>query len=125
MKLSSFIIHLFPFNIPTIVRKIHNNNSPICESLMRKSVNASFSTEKIFIKNKELPICTNCVHFIEHTNNYPYDPLTNNKLYGRCKRFGEVDVVTGLVEYEFAEYCRKNSNICGKSGSEYVEKTKP
>ena len=36
-------------------------------------LNRKFCTEKIFIRNKELPICSKCLHFIEHTNNYPYD----------------------------------------------------
>ena len=42
-----------------------------------------FSTGKIFIRNKELPICSNCLHFIEHINNYPYDPVPSNEKYGR------------------------------------------
>jgi hypothetical protein len=124
MKLSSFIIHLFPFNLATNARKIHNINTPICESLIKKCVNAPFSTEKTFIKNTELPICANCVHFIEHKNNYPYDPLPNAAQQGRCKKFGEVNMITGLIDYDFAKYCREDLNKCGKSGSEYVEKVK-
>lgn len=85
---------------------------------------AAFSTQKSFIRNKELPICANCIHFITHTNNYPYDPLPNDAVSGRCKKFGEVNMITGLIEYDFAKYCRQDSNKCGKSGSEYVEKVK-
>jgi len=55
-------------------------------------LNKKFSTKKNFIRNKGLPICSNCLHFIEHTNNYPYDPITSNEKYGRCKIFGEVNV---------------------------------
>jgi hypothetical protein len=75
------------------------------------------------IRNKELPICSKCVYFIEHTNNYPYDPIPINEQYGRCKKFGEVNMITGIVEYDFANDCRKDSK-CGKKGSEYIEKFK-
>ena len=75
----------------------------------------NYSTEKIFIRNKALPICSNCLHFIEDTNNYPY---------GRCNKFGEVDMVTGTIKYDLASSCRLNDSKCGKFGSEFTEKIK-
>jgi len=84
--------------------------------------NNKFSTEKIFIRNKELPICSNCLHFIEHTNNYPYDPIPSNEQHGRCKKFGEVNMITGVVEYDLASYCRLNDSKCGNFGLEFSEK---
>jgi hypothetical protein len=79
-------------------------------------------SEKIFIRNKELPICSKCLHFIEHTNNYPYDPIPSNEQYGRCKKFGEVNMITGSIDYDLANKCRLDVNKCGKVGSEYSEK---
>lgn len=76
----------------------------------------------IFIRNQKLPICSNCIHFIEHKTNYPYDPLSSDKLYGKCKKFGEVNIVTGIYEYDFASLCRDNINKCGKYGSHYTPK---
>ena len=86
--------------------------------------NKEFSTGKIFVRNKELPICSNCLHFIEHTNNYPYDPVPNDKQYSKCKKFGEINMITGDIEYDLASNCRLNDSKCGKSGSEYTEKIK-
>ena len=63
-------------------------------------LNIIFSTGKIFIRNKALPICSNCLHFIEHVNNYPYDPNPSDKQYGMCKKFGEVNIITGEIEYD-------------------------
>ena len=80
------------------------------------------STGKIFIRNKALPICSNCLHFIEHTNNYPYDPMPSNEQHGRCKKFGEVNMITGGIEYDLASDCRLTVTKCGKLGSEYTEK---
>ena len=44
--------------------------------------NQKFSTERFFIMNKELHICSNCSHFIEYTNNNPFDD-------NRCKKFAK------------------------------------
>jgi hypothetical protein len=82
-------------------------------------VNKTFSTGKIFIRNSELPICAQCVHFVEDTSNYPYDPPPKSTDYGKCKKFGEVDLITGSLEYDFAKICRLNVEKCGPMGKEY------
>ena len=82
----------------------------------------SFSTGKLFIRNKELPICLKCLHFIEHINNYPYDPIPCDKQYGKCRKFGEVNLITGTIEHDLASNCRLNVSKCGNFGSEYIEK---
>jgi len=82
----------------------------------------AFSTNKLFIRNTDLPICSNCLHFIEHKNNYPYDPLPNDRLYGRCKQFGEINVITGMIDYDSAKVCRDDNKKCGKNASEYKDK---
>jgi hypothetical protein len=87
-------------------------------------LNRNFSTGKNFIRNTSLPICSNCLHFIEHTNNYPYDPKPSNEQYGRCKKFGEMNFITGAIEYDLAINCRLNVSKCGNYGSEYTEKIK-
>ena len=85
----------------------------------------TFSTTiKSFIRNKELPVCNTCANFIEHTNIYPYDSIPSDKLYGRCKKFGEIDLITGLIEHDYAKHCRNDMNKCGKNGSEYKNKMK-
>lgn len=87
-------------------------------------LNNKFSIGKIFIRNKELPICSKCINFIEHTNNYPYDPIPCDEQYGRCKKFGEVNMITGMLEYDLASNCRLNDSKCGKFGSEFTEQIK-
>ena len=85
---------------------------------------SAFSTGKNLIRNTKLPICSNCLHFIEHTNNYPYDPKPSDEQYGRCKKFGEINLVTGEIQYDLAKNCRLNDNKCGKIGLEYINKIK-
>ena len=89
-------------------------------SLNRRLTSGNLSSGKGFIRNKELPICSNCVHFIEHTNNYPYDPIPSNAQYGKCNKFGEVNFVSGTIEYDLATDCRLNINKCGDFASEYT-----
>ena len=83
---------------------------------------SNFSTVNYFIRNKQLPICSKCVHFIEHTNNYPYDSIPSNEQYGKCKKFGEVNMITGSIEHDLASDCRLNNDKCGKFASEYTKK---
>jgi hypothetical protein len=79
-------------------------------------------SSKIFIRNKELPFCSQCLHFIKRTNNYPYDPIPEDE-YGRCKKFGEFNLITGLINYDYAKNCRNDINKCGQRGSEYTSFT--
>jgi hypothetical protein len=62
--------------------------------------------------------CINCVHVkpFKHPNldydeiyeKYPPSP--------KCSIFGEQDVVTGEITYEYAFACRFDNSKCGKEG---------
>jgi hypothetical protein len=78
----------------------------------------------LFIKNANLKLCINCVNFIEEKNNYSYDPVPNNKLYGLCKKFGEQDLVTGQIDNAFASVCRMDNAKCGASAKYFEQKLK-
>ena len=72
-------------------------------------------TNKI-IRNIEFPSCKNCVHF--------RPPSWSNDFtdtYSKCEKFGTKDVVTDKISYNFAETCRVDEDLCGKSGK-YFEK---
>ena len=79
---------------------------------------------QLFIKNTNLNTCINCIHFIEHKTNYPYDDLSNDKKYGKCKIFGEKNLVTGEIEYNYAFESRKHQTLCGINGKYFVVKLK-
>ena len=66
------------------------------------------------------PVCVNCVYFLPHTNNYPYDALPCDSLYGKCKKFFDVDLVTGNVMHEYARVCRVSK--CGPGGKYFINK---
>jgi hypothetical protein len=82
----------------------------------------SLFTKKIFIRDIGLPICRECKYFIKGSNNYPYDPIPSDELYGKCAKFGTIDLITGETEYDNAMLCRLDENKCGKFGSEFINK---
>ena len=76
-----------------------------------------------FIKNSDLPSCVNCVHFINNPIHKPYSLLPIDTSCGKCKMFGFKDLVTGIVEHEFATISRENSKMCDRYGKYFVDKT--
>ena len=59
------------------------------------------------IRNLQYPACKNCVHFIEHTNNYPYDPVPDNAYYGKCTKFGQGHYVAQQLSLKVAAGYRR------------------
>lgn len=77
----------------------------------------------LFIKNKDIKPCSSCIHFIEHTPNYPYEDSPNDEKYGKCKMFGEQNLVSGQVHHDYAVWCRQDNNKCGIIGKHYIDAT--
>jgi len=66
------------------------------------------SKRHLFIKNTTFKICKKCVYFIEDKS--------DDTLYGRCKIFGEQNIITGEVENDLASMCRYDNTKCGIDG---------
>ncbi len=56
--------------------------------------------------------------------NYLYDRLQNDKLYGKCKKFGDQDFVTGEIYNTYAAMCRIDNAKCGSSAKYFEQKLK-
>jgi hypothetical protein len=61
------------------------------------------------IKNGEYPACKKCIHFIEN----------KDISFSRCAFFGEKNLITGEITYNYADLTRTNE--CSVSGK-YFEK---
>lgn len=61
-----------------------------------------------FIKNKDVPVCINCIYFIK--------PPHNDMELGKCAQFGEKNVITGDITYMHTSICREYKIYCGKNG---------
>ena len=68
-----------------------------------------YSNNKEFIKNINFPVCNQCVYFIPSTN-----PSTYNM--DKCMKFGEKNIITGKLTFEYAEKCRDDPLKCGIDG---------
>ena len=79
-----------------------------------------FSMEKKqFIINSKVPICKNCVYF----KPYEYDDTFYD--LGKCRKFGKIDIVSGIIEYRYACTCRTSDNLCSFNGTYYEERKHP
>ena len=63
------------------------------------------------------PVCINCIHFIPHKNNYPY--ALPGDSFGKCRKFFDVDLVTGNLTHEYARVCRISK--CGPAGTHFIQ----
>ena len=74
------------------------------------------------IVNFDLPSCIDCIHFIGDKTNYPYDPRPNDSDNGRCRLYGEKNIISGEIKYLFASKCRQDSKLCGMNANFKVSK---
>ena len=68
-------------------------------------------------KNVE-KLCLNCKHFIGHFSNLPI----NHSIHGKCKLFGEIDLITGEIVYDHAKFVRSQEFQCGENGKLFVSR---
>jgi len=70
------------------------------------------------IRNMDYPICKTCIHFLHEKR------LSGSEEFGRCKLFGEKNILTGEIKYEYAELCRLSNNKCNITGNYYESTSK-
>jgi hypothetical protein len=68
------------------------------------------------IRNGDLPACKNCVHYRPSSWSNDFTSLSN-----KCEKFGEKDVVTDKIVFDYADSCRRNENKCGNEGKYFVK----
>jgi hypothetical protein len=59
------------------------------------------NVELYFIENNKKPICANCKFFIHNKN--------------ECRKFGDINLITGIYTYEPAVNVRNDDDKCGES----------
>jgi hypothetical protein len=64
----------------------------------------------IIIKNIKNPICEKCLHF----RNFIPDGVNYEYSSGVCMKFGEKNMITGKIKYNYAIDCRNDVSKCGK-----------
>lgn len=84
-------------------------------------------TNKIYrkqiIKNSELPLCHNCFYFYPVSKNTNLEE--NNDIIfeqSKCFKYGNRNIVSGEVSYNFAHNMRQSESKCGLNGKNFEEK---
>lgn len=67
-------------------------------------------TTKI-IKNIDIPACRNCIHYKPFRFNTDFSGS-----YSECGKFGNKDIITDKISYDFANSCRRDESLCGNDG---------
>ena len=73
------------------------------------------NTDKI-IKNMHIPACRNCVFYKSDPSSIQFASTFN-----RCEKFGEKNIVTNEIRYDYADLCRTNESKCGQKGLHFKE----
>jgi hypothetical protein len=72
------------------------------------------------IVNIEKPICALCVNFVasksERYEDYGYEKV------GKCGLFGNKDLVSGKIVYDYAIHCRTDKKKCSDNGVHFIKK---
>ena len=67
------------------------------------------------IKNHHLPACKNCIYY---QMTY-YKDFTHP--FSKCEKFGEKDIITNEIKYDYADSCRTDDSKCGEEGEYFQE----
>ena len=80
----------------------------------------SYKPERnVYIKHFSLPVCKDCVyHRPQHEKLDPFKSGDQDK----CLKYGEKNVVTGYINYQYADFVRKQDLQCGLKGKHFIQK---
>lgn len=77
------------------------------------------SERNVYIKYFSLPTCKDCVYHRSHQGkNDPFKSGDQDK----CLKYGEKNVVTGEIVYQYADFVRKQDLQCGLAGKHFLQK---
>ena len=63
----------------------------------------------------KVPSCADCIHYIEYTNDYPWNDVPANT-FKKCGKFSGKNKLTGETKTIFISVCREDKNKCGEQG---------
>ena len=71
----------------------------------------SLASANKIIKNVNIPACRNCVFYRPDVYGDEF-----SSPYSRCEKFGEKNIITNKIIYDFAVQCRNDETKCGIQG---------
>jgi hypothetical protein len=75
------------------------------------------NSQKI-IKNMNTPSCRNCIHYKPSYSTTDFTTFLN-----KCDKFGDKNIITNKISYDYADTCRRDEDKCGNVGKYFeIEK---
>lgn len=71
-----------------------------------------FAVASATIKNNQVPICQNCIHYRPN----PFSPSLS-----KCTQFGDKNLITGEIKHDYADLSRLSEDKCGLQGKQFIE----
>ena len=68
------------------------------------------------IRNTNLPSCKNCIYYKPDV----YGDEFSSK-YSKCEKFGEKNIITDEIKYDYVDDCRSCESKCGLEGKYFEE----
>lgn len=68
------------------------------------------------IKNINYPSCRNCIYYKPNSFDNDFTSMVS-----KCEKFGEKNIITDEIRYNYADSCRDNESKCGKEGKYFEE----
>jgi|688.fasta_scaffold641011_2 hypothetical protein len=85
--------------------------------ILTKQLYSQIIKRHIVIKHEYINSCSNCIFFIKPTFRYPEVQST---FHGKCKQFGEKNIITGEIEQYNALKCRVDKSLCGIEAKHFI-----
>ena len=80
--------------------------------IIRMPIRSSYTSTQIgAIRNVDNPACKNCMYY--RTRLFDNDFTSS---FNKCSKFGEKDIMTDEITYDYADICRYDESKCGKGG---------
>jgi len=70
------------------------------------------------IKNGDFPSCRNCIFY------KPYYLGDYSSELSKCEKFGNKNILTDEIKYDYADLCRRDENKCGIRGQYFEQEEK-
>jgi hypothetical protein len=69
------------------------------------------------VKDANMPVCSDCKFYTPST----FDDYLSSS--SRCSKYGEKDIYTGTINYDFISSCRNDKTKCGPEGKDFELET--
>jgi ribosome-binding protein aMBF1 (putative translation factor) len=87
--------------------------------ILFKRVISDTKEKDVFIKNFRLPVCKKCAYYLKQDEKDDPNKISD---YDKCMKYGEQNVVTGEIRFQYADYVRKQELQCGMSAKHFIPK---